>query len=73
MFKQQKFSNYEFYLTTLPLVNMATDSGATNSFTIYTAVVLGVVVAICISVVVLVGILYFCRMHKGKSPMYVEI
>lgn len=63
---------YCYYLTTHPLVNMASDGGATKSFTIYTAVILGVVVAICISVVVLVGILCFCRMHKGKSPMYVE-
>ena len=36
-----------------------------DSFTIGTAVALGVVVAICISVAVFVGI-YFYRMHKGN-------
>ena len=47
-----------------------------DSFTIGTAVALGVVVAICISMAVFVGIIYFYRMHKGNYQyvhMYIYI
>ena len=44
-----------------------------DSFTIGTAVALGVVVAICISVAVFVGSIYFYRMHKGNHQyMYID-
>ena len=45
-----------------------------DSFTIGTAVALGVVVAICISVAVFVGSIYFYRMHKGNHQyMYIDM
>lgn len=53
--------------------NTTSDSGIMDSFTVGTAVALGVVVAICISVAVFVGSIYFYRMHKGNQQcMYID-